>query len=435
MKKTRLLSFLLFCLAGFLSLYAQVPEVRVLILHTEKEIKLQTESRVFIFDHKNKRQQLRGNNTLRVTITDTLISLFDNDDKLLHQGTYLIVQNSDKNKNIMIRNVPYGIGWQWENREDRTYRGDLEFHINSDRNISVINILDVETYLYGVVPSEMGMNSPLEALKAQAVCARTEALVGLETGKYAGPHYQLTSDVMCQVYTGSGNSNDAVRKAVDGTYGMALSNGDSLISAYYASNCGGHTESIEFVWPDRAGPRPYWSGHADMPVDTAPNLRQSDHIREWISDPPDSWCKSDTVTPEWARSHFRWKFSSSPEQISAAVAEQYRDIGNIYDIIPLERGVSGRIYDLLLIGDAGHVRIQGELNIRRLWAPPLRSSCFVVDKIGPVSSPATFIFSGAGSGHGVGMCQAGAIARANAGIGYKDILSHYFRSSGLQKKY
>lgn len=435
MKKNRRFLLLLLCVPMLPALYAQLPEVRVLILHTEKALSIYSESKINVYDPESRREQLRGKNELRVSIADSLLQLYDGSGKLVQQGEFLLLQNTDKNKDLLIADVPYGIGWQWEGREDRTYRGDLEFYINAEKNIDVVNVLDIETYLYGVVPSEIGMNSPAEALKAQAVCARTEAMVGLETGKYAGPHYLLTSDVMCQVYEGSGSANDAVRRAVDETRGMVLVYNDSLISAYYSANCGGHSENIEYVWPDRSGPRPYWSGHPDMAVDNSPDLRQADQIRNWINHPPESWCKTDTTTPDWARNHFRWKFSSSPEEISSSVAEKYRDIGHIYDIIPLERGVSGRIYDLLLIGDKGHLRVKGELNIRRLWDPPLRSSCFVVDKIGPVSAPASFIFSGAGSGHGVGMCQTGAIAMAGAGIGYRDILAHYFRKSNLLKRY
>lgn len=435
MKKKPLAYFLLIVLSAASLLYAQLPEVRVLIMHSEKEVHLQTESRINIYDHESGRQQLRGKNAVSVLVFDSLLQICDAGGKVLQQGKFLFLQNTDKNKDLLIENVPYGVGWQWEGSEDRTYSGDLEFYINAEKNIDVVNVLDIETYLYGVVPSEIGMNSPAEALKAQAVCARTEAMVGLETGKYAGPHYLLTSDVMCQVYEGSAAANAAVRKAVDETRGQVLVYKDTLISAYYSANCGGHTENIEYVWPGRSGPRPYWSGHPDMAVDTAPDLQQADRIRDWILNPPESWCKTDTITPEWARNHFRWKFSSTPEQISKAVAAQYRDIGLIYDIIPLERGVSGRIYDMLLIGDKGHLRVKGELNIRRLWDPPLRSSCFVVDKIGPISAPASFIFRGAGSGHGVGMCQTGAIAMARAGIAYPDILAHYFRKSSLLKRY
>ena len=433
-KKPFLLSLvLLFSHAALLS--AQVPNVRVLILHTLDRIEITSESRINIFNQNNERQQFRGKNIFFMEIDRAELVLKNNDQKELHRGSKLQITNNEKNKGIEIKQVPYGIGWWWEGAEDRSYLGELEFYINENGSIDVINILDMETYLYGVVPSEIGVSSPPEALKAQSVCARSEAMIGLETGKYAGPYYDLTSDVMCQVYSGIGKANDAVKSAVDATRGEVLTYGDTIISAYYASNCGGHTENIENVWPDRSGHKVYWSGNPDRDADIKTDLTQADDIRSWVESAPDTWCKPSNATPEWSKENFRWKRSFSPDVLSKVLAKEQRDIGRVYDIIPLERGVSGRIYDILFIGDKGYCRVQGELDIRRLLDPPLKSSCFVVDKIGPVSEPVSFILSGAGWGHGVGMCQTGAIAMAVAGREYEEILAHYFRGTAVQRKY
>ncbi|MBW6457597.1 MAG: SpoIID/LytB domain-containing protein [FCB group bacterium] len=421
------------CYVPFLQ--AQVPDVRVLILYTRDRIELVSDSRINIANQDNKREQMRGKNTIFIEKTGDELILTSDGQKELLRGTVLSITNNDKNKPIEIKQVPYGIGWWWEGEEDRSYLGDFTFHINTEGLIDVVNRLDMETYLYGVVPSEIGVASPPEALKAQAVCARSEAMIGLETGKYAGAYYDLTSDVMCQVYSGTGKANDAVRNAVDATKGEVLTYGDTIISAYYASNCGGHTESIENVWPDRSGHKVYWSGKRDMDMPCLLDLTQADDIRTWIEDVPDAWCKPGSGTPEWSRENYRWKRSFAPDVLSAVLAEGYKDVGRVYDIIPLERGVSGRIYDVLFVGENGYCRVQGELNIRRLWDPPLKSSCFVVDKIGPLSEPVSFILSGAGWGHGVGMCQTGAIAMAGAGRKYTDILSHYFQDTHIQRKY
>ena len=305
MKIIRLLLGILFLFTGPLPLLAQDPEVHVLIMHSEPFVLLEGEARLSIYDQDNKREQLRGQQSLRIAKEEDVLVLYDADRKRVHCGSRLLIQNNDKNRDIRIKDVPQGLGWGREHKEDRTYRGALEFRINASGNINVVNVLDMESYLYGVVPAEIGINSPVEALKAQAVCARTEAMVGLETGKYAGEDYQLTSDVMCQVYTGSGTANEAVRKAVDDTRGLVLTYQDTLISAYYASTCGGHTESIEYVWPERSGPRPYWNGHPDRPAGYGTDLREAEAIREWILDPPDSWCKPDSSTPDWMRNNFR----------------------------------------------------------------------------------------------------------------------------------
>jgi stage II sporulation protein D len=424
---------LLFCHTVLLR--AQIPDVRVLILFTLDRIEIVSDSRISVFDQDKKREQFRGKNTFFMEVEGKELVLKNDNQKELHRGSQLQITNNDKNKGIEIKQVPYGIGWWWEGAENRIYLGELEFYVNENGFIDVVNILDMETYLYGVVPSEIGVNSPLEALKAQTVCARSEAMIGLETGKYAGPHYDLTSDVMCQVYSGIGKANDAVKSAVDATRGEVLTYRDTIISAYYASNCGGHTEDIENVWPDRSRHKVYWSGNPDTDEDLKMDLTQADDIRFWVESVPDTWCKPSSATPDWSKENFRWKRSFSPDILSKVLAKEHRDIGRVYDIIPLERGVSGRIYDVLFIGEKDYCRVQGELNIRRLLDPPLRSSCFVVDKIGPVSEPVSFILSGAGWGHGVGMCQAGAIAMAVSGREYEEILTHYFRETGIQRKY
>jgi SpoIID/LytB domain protein len=435
MKKSlfSLITVILFACGSFL--FAEEPVVRVRILYTEDTINLSSDSKIYVYDQEDGRIILRGNRTFKIVVDGHILKLIDDKDRTLITGNSLKIQNNDKNKAVGIKQVPYGIGWFWAGNEDRSYLGDLEFHINANNKIDVISILDIETYLLGVVPSEIGVNAPIEALKAQAVCARSEAMIGLETGKYAGDHYQLTADIYCQVYSGIGKANAAIEKAVSETRGEVLMANDTIISAYYASNCGGHTENIENVWPERSGPKEYWSGHPDMTSDINLDLTQSEDIREWINSIPDSWCKPTDLTPEWSKDHFRWTRNIIPEELSKAVAEKVEDIGMIYDMVPLERGVSGRIYDILFIGTKGHCRLKGELNIRMLWESPLKSSCFVVDKIGPIDNPVSFIVKGAGWGHGVGMCQTGAIAQANAGIKYKEILAHYFRGSEVKTTY
>jgi peptidoglycan hydrolase-like amidase len=416
-------------------LHADAPEVRVLIMDSEDRVELVAGTKADIRNGENEGRQLREEKRLEVRVENDRLVLAERRGEVLLRGASLYLENGGSGGSIRVLDVPYGNGWWWAGREDRSYQGDLEFHINAVKHIDVVNVLNIEHYLYGVLPAEIGTDAPPEALKAQTVCARSEALVGLETGKYAGAHHDLTSDVMCQVYYGIGESNKAVRAAVDATRGKVLTYKDTVISAYYASNCGGHTENIENIWPHRPAPGPYRSSHTDMEKVTGLDLRQAGDIRTWVESDPPAWCRPGPNTPEWARDNFRWRRSVGPDALSGTLSEKYRDIGRVYDIIPLERGVSGRINDILFIGDSGHIRITGELDIRRLWDSPLKSSCFVVDKIGPAGRPATFILSGAGWGHGVGMCQTGAIAMAQKGRTYRDILNRYFRGADIQQRY
>ncbi len=435
MKKKYSIFPLAFLIFGLVSLHAEDPLVRVRIMYTEDKIKLSSESKINIYNQDENKITLRGERIFSVILDDDILRLVDDNGKTQITGHSLTINNSEKNKYLRIEQVPFGIGWFWARNEDRVYKGDLEFYINANKKIDVISILDIETYLLGVVPSEIGVAAPIEALKAQAICARSEALVGLETGKYSGEHHNLTADIYCQAYSGIGKANNVINKAVSETRGEVLVANDTIISAYYASNCGGHSENIENVWPERSDHAEHWSGHPDMDGEITLDLTQADDIRTWIDSEPDSWCKPSDLTPEWSKQHFRWTRSITPDELSVTVAEKVKDIGLIYDIIPLERGVSGRIYDILFVGDEGHCRLEGELNIRMLWESPLKSSCFVVDKIGPDGAPVSFIITGAGWGHGVGMCQTGAIAQANEGRTYKDILGHYFRGSKVEQKY
>ncbi|MFA6617962.1 MAG: SpoIID/LytB domain-containing protein [Candidatus Neomarinimicrobiota bacterium] len=435
MKNKVLATLLIIMISVFSFLHAGNPEVRVRIMYTENDISLSSSSKIQIFDQDEKRINLRGNNELRIVLEDNELKLLDSKDEVLISGNFLEIKNTDKKNPLGIKDVPFGIGWFWEGKEDRKYHGNLEFYPNEDKKIDVISILDMETYLLGVVPSEIGSNAPLEALKAQTLCARSEATIGLETGKYSGAHHMLTADIYCQVYSGIGKISDAVRKAVSATEGEVLVAEGKTMAAYYASNCGGHSEDIENVWPDRSGHAEHWSGNPDMDGNLKLDLTQAEDIREWVNTIPDTWCTPSELTPEWSKQHYRWQRTITPEELSKVVAEKVKNIGLIYDIIPIERGVSGRIYDLLFIGTEGHCRLEGELDIRMLWESPLKSSCFVVDKIGPIEKPVSFILKGAGWGHGVGMCQTGAIAQANKGRSYEEILAHYFRGSKIEKRY
>lgn len=435
MKKSLFIFLTIMFIFSVSALMAEEPQVQVRIMYTEDRINLSSESKLYVYDQDKNRIILRGNRLFSIELRDGLLKVVDDKDRIVMSGTSIEIENNDKNKPIGIKQVPYGIGWFWAGSEDRIYKGNLEFYVNDQDKIDVISILDIETYLLGVVPSEIGVDAPLEALKAQAICARSEAVIGLETGKYAGEHHMLTADIYCQVYSGIGKVNDAVEKAVSETRGEVLVANDTIISAYYASNCGGHSENIENVWPDRSGPAEQWSGHTDSDDEISLDLTQADDIRTWIDSEPDVWCKPSKDTPDWSKQHFRWTRSITPAALSKALAEKAEDIGQVYDMIPLERGVSGRIYDMLFIGTNGHCRVKGELNIRMLWESPLKSSCFVIDKIGPTDKPVSFIIKGAGWGHGVGMCQTGAIAQANAGRSYSTILAHYFRGSKIKQHY
>lgn len=358
---------------------------------------------------------------------------------ILRGGAHAAIVQSDSIKmssstrfgELEIEGVPFGIGWWWGGRENRKYSGDISFYPLADGNIEVVIDVLLEDYLCGVVPYEMGADSPIAALQAQAVAARSEAVMALRSAVYSGPHYDLTSDVECQVFAGNNKRTKKSDTAVKMTQGIVLFANEKPMHAYYSSNCGGHSEKIENVWPDRKRPLPYQNGYFDSKNIYPVDLSSEKLISRWLASRPDVYCNPDfnPQLPEWSAKNFRWSQSFSTAALTRLIARN-KDIGNLIEIKPLNRGVSGRISHVQFIGTKDTLDVQSELAIRQIWQPPLRSACFTANK-----KDGYFILNGAGWGHGVGMCQSGAISQANQGISFEDILMQYYRGAHLKQVY
>lgn len=319
---------------------------------------------------------------------------------------------------------------------DRVHEGRLEVHPTKDGKLQLIVALPLEEYLRGVVPFEIGADSPIEAMCAQAVAARSEACVALVTRKYAGDRYDICSDVTCQVYGGAGRRNARTDESVRRTRGQVLLFEEQPISAYYAASCGGHSEDIRNVWGNRAKESAYWdAARFDGEGNAALDLTREADLRAWLSSSPVVHCNPKHFTlPTFTHRNFRWTREADAAALSALVAQK-KDIGRIVALRPLKRGVSGRILQLEYVGEKGTLVLNNELEIRRVFNPRMPSSAFVIDAQGPKERPDKFLFTGAGSGHGVGMCQTGAIGMANAGRPFAEILKHYYPKTTLTKLY
>lgn len=318
----------------------------------------------------------------------------------------------------------------------RIYEGILEVYPTEDGTLEIILALPMEEYLKGVVPYEIGSDSPLEAMCAQAVAARSEAYVALVTRKYAGERYDICSDVQCQVFRGNERRTANSDEAVHLTRGHVLMFEEEPISAYYASNCGGHSEDIRNVWEDRSHESAYWdSAGYDGDDSVTLDLSREEDLRKWLDSSPSVYCNPEKYQiPKWAHKNFRWTREVDAEDVTRWVAEK-KDIGRIVAIKPVKRGVSGRLIELEFVGEKGTFVIGPELKIRRVFTPGMRSAAFVVDPQRPAERPDRFIFRGAGSGHGVGMCQTGAIGMANAGKTFREILKHYYPRAEVRALY
>lgn len=367
---------------------------------------------------------------LLIFVDNDKINAADNNKKLFPLGEKFILK-SEENGSLKIKNVPFGVGWWWQNKEDRTYEGEIHFCLTKEKKIEVVIHLPLEKYLKGVVPYEIGNDSPLEALKAQAIAARSEAIMALQSKNFSGENHDLTSDVECQVFSGNDKRNYLTDKAVDETRGLILTEKDKPINAFYSSNCGGHSELIKNVWGERPTSDSYSNAHFDWEDSTFLDLSIEQNVHDWILSNPPSFCNPNvySLLPDWTKNNFRWKREFSIAGISTMISPK-NIFGNLIDIKIIKRGISGRITHAKFIFEKDSIEIKGELKIRQLFSPPLKSSAFYFEK-----DEDKFILYGAGWGHGVGMCQSGAITMANIGYSFIEILKHYYRKAEIKKIY
>ncbi len=320
----------------------------------------------------------------------------------------------------------------------RQYDGIMELKINNQGRLTIINELPLEKYLRGVVPAEMPSGYPLEALKAQAIAARTVTLKKMGVA-HQFEEFDVCDEVHCQVYGGMSAETEATNKAVAETRGLILKYQDELCNTVFSAVCGGHTENSANAWNGEE--TAYLIGIVDQELQDYTSLRNffesETFVRKWIEGNPKAFCNQTEATiPALANGsakYFRWQMLYQPQELGTIVKEKTgQNVGTIKSIEPLKRGVSGRLLAIQISGSRQKIRIDGELKIRQALAPTaLYSSCFIVDK----TSDGKFLIKGAGFGHGVGMCQYGAAGMALAGKKADEILYRYYPGTRLDRFY
>ncbi len=354
-----------------------------------------------------------------------MISCAKNDNIVVDET--MVIKPVGAEATITLFEVKFGNNDFWSNTEDRSYRGGIELSVENGI-IKIINVLSLEEYLYGVVPSEMPSNWPLEALKAQAVAARSESLAKL--GRHKNDGFDLCAEVHCQVYSGVEKEAELSNMAVDSTRGMILEHNSKPVDAVYSSSCGGHTQGNIF---GKAQNLAHFTGTAD--TDNVGNTvfpLSPFELESWLKNPPQGiYCN----IPEYSKSsNFRWVRIYSAQQLSQMV-KKVSSLGEVRKIIVLKRNPSGHVDKLKIVGSESSLELEKELNIRKTLGN-LRSSMFKVEtRYGQDRLPKEFVFYGGGWGHGVGMCQSGACGMAKAGKSYQEILKHYFSRVHLKKIY
>jgi stage II sporulation protein D len=295
--------------------------------------------------------------------------------------------------------------------------------LDHDGSLIAANAVSEDKLLAGLVPAEMYPDAPAAALEAQAIAARTELLQKIGRRNLTDP-FLLCSTQQCQVYAGAGKEDARATRAIEHTRGIVLlRDGGGLVDVRYSAACGGHTEDNDAIWG--GDPDPSLRGRADTPKAEMTRIDDAGLEAFLSSDPHDTWCGR----VEHAHTKVRWTERLALEDVSVRIAVEYPEIGRVRDLVAKQRGASGRIGVLSITGEHGSVDVTGDLHIRRLLGG-LKSTLFSIHKDGNA-----FVLHGAGFGHGVGMCQLGAIGMAQAGKTHEQILGHYYRGTHLHKLY
>lgn len=336
---------------------------------------------------------------------------------------------------MVVERVEHGMGYAHHGHEDRTYRGRVYAVVDAVGGLAAVNLVSLERLARGIVPSEIFASAHPEALKAQAVTARGEILAKVGA-RHLGDPYLLCAEQHCQVYRGASGEDTRTNTAVDATRGEALFSAGSgtLVPSYYSAICGGHTEDNDAVWggPADASIR----GRPDFPItdDLAGELSLFREgigdalLRRWLDADVPSFCR----TASFARpKKYRWERPFTQAEVDA-IAEPY-GVGRVTSLEVEGRGISGRAKSLVIRGTTGEAKVHTELSIRRLFRM-LDSGMFVIDVDGK-GAERRWIFRGGGWGHGAGMCQTGAIGRAEQGATYREILGHYYSGARVVRMY
>jgi len=326
---------------------------------------------------------------------------------------------------ITVLDVPTGTGGSQlaTGIEDRRYWGAVYVTLDHDGSLLAANAVAEDKLLAGIVPAEMYPDAPPAALEAQAIAARTELLQKIGRRNLTEP-FLLCSTQQCQVYAGAGKEDPRTTRAIEKTRGIVLlRDGGGMVDVRYSASCGGHSEDNDWIWG--GDPDPSLRGRYDNAKGTTTRITDASVGAFLDGDSGNAFCESGKL----GKGRFRWTEKVRADELAVRIAADYPEIGRVTALVPKSRGVSGRIGTLQLKGNKGSVDVTGDLKIRRLLGG-LKSTLFEVKREGD-----NFVIRGAGFGHGVGMCQMGAMGMATAGKTHAQILGHYYRGTHLHRLY
>jgi stage II sporulation protein D len=375
---------------------------------------------------------------------------------------------------FIIRDVTIGVDFHWQRKQDQQFQGALKIQPEAGGRLTVINEVPVESYLIGVISSEMSANAHPELLKAHSVISRSWLLAQMKPWKKerrkpsfalqtidgekrlirwydqeSHADFDVCADDHCQRYQGVAKATSAtVYEAINATFGRVLTFDEDLCDARFSKSCGGMTESYDAAWEDARFPYLAVSYDGEeFPAGFDLPLTDEANAEHWIRNSPPAFCNTtDTsvlgkILPNFDQEttdFYRWRVTLAQDELRELLrAKLGVDFGAVHKIEAVERGASGRIVRLRIVGERETMVIGKELEIRRALSPShLYSSAFVVESEGKDNgTPAAFTLIGAGWGHGVGLCQIGAALMAERGYDFRRILEHYYRGARLYELY
>lgn len=444
------------------------PNISVGIILNEKEINFELYGNFIVRGNK---KIINGKFTAK--IMNDALEITGDEFNVKNKNEIYIEPQDIKSCSFLLKSVTIGIQFHWEQKENQVFSGALKL-LKEDDHIIAINVVPIETYLASVISSEMSATSSIQLLKAHSIISRSWLLAQIEKKneiteqekKYSSKvetenelirwydredHtlFDVCADDHCQRYQGVTKAfTTAVKNAINETYGLVLFYNEKICDTRFSKACGGITESFENVWEPIK--HEYLTSVIDYkfePENFDLDLTNENAARKWIKGNPHAFCNTkdekilsqvlvqfDQKTIDF----FRWKVEYSQKELSELIKTKSGiDFGEILDLVPIQRGHSGRLIKLKIIGTKKILTIGKELEIRRTLSPThLYSSAFFVEHNDVKNNiPQRFNFYGAGWGHGVGLCQIGAAVMAEMGYSFDEILLHYFKNSIIKKIY
>jgi SpoIID/LytB domain protein len=326
----------------------------------------------------------------------------------------------------------------WLTSDNPAYRGQIEVWASEKSELTIVNRVFLEHYVYSVVPVEIGTNVSFEMKKVQAVITRSEAIAKLHEGNHKGEPFDYCNGSDCQVYNGALAEDPECDAAVDASWGQVVTHGNHVADAVYSECCGGLTAASQDVWGGES------MGHLQRRLDqpdekgeSAPDLSSDEAARKFLSASGHAFCNpsAEGYPPDVRATNFRWDQTLSAASVAEDVRRDNKNVGRVTDLHVARRSPSGRVLGLDVKTDTrGTLHVTGEMAIRRVMG--LKSTFFVIDCDYDTEHRLSHVHvRGGGYGHGVGLCQTGARTMAARGADYITILQHYFTDSAIYRIY